>query len=84
MAEKGVAEMETNKILKHYAMDVSTFKRAVGMETSKRLKALLIAVVVVGWGAIVANIYLNFFEKSVQPNTTSLDLVSGQTQHVSR
>ncbi|HLA38320.1 MAG: hypothetical protein HZA70_05105 [Planctomycetes bacterium] len=54
------------------------------METSKRLNALLIAVVVVGWGAIVANIYLNFFEKSVQPNTTSLDLVSGQTQHAHR
>jgi len=76
--------METNKILKHYAMDVSTFKRAVGMETSKRLKALLIAVVVVGWGAIGANIYLSFSKKPFQPNTTDLDMVSGQTQHVSR
>lgn len=47
------------------------------METSKRLKALLIAVVVVGWGAIGANIYLNFFKKPVQPNTTGLDLASG-------
>ena len=54
------------------------------METSKRLNALLIAVVVVGWGAIVANIYLNFSKKPFQPNTADLDMISGQTQHVSR
>jgi len=54
------------------------------METSKRLKVLLIAVVVVGWGAIGTNVYLNFFKKPVQPNTAGLDLVSGQTQRVSR
>uniref|UniRef100_UPI004028F521 hypothetical protein n=2 Tax=Candidatus Tripitaka californicus TaxID=3367616 RepID=UPI004028F521 len=54
------------------------------METNKGLKALLIAVVVVGWGAIGANIYLNFSKKQVQPNTTGLDMVSGQARHVSR
>ena len=59
-------------------------KGVAEMETSKRLKALLIAVVVVGWGAIGTNIYLNFSKKPFQPNTTGLDMVSGQTQHVSR
>lgn len=54
------------------------------MHTNKRLKALLIAVIVVGWGAIGANIYLNFFKKSAMPTTAVLDLATGQIQYLPR
>ncbi len=55
------------------------------MQTGNRIKALLIAVVVVGWGAIGTNIYLNFFKKSSsRPSTTVLDFTASRMNHLPR
>jgi hypothetical protein len=54
------------------------------MYMTKRFKALLIAVVVLGWGAIGTNVYLNFLRKPSKPQVVTLDLNTGQIHYKSR